>query len=194
MSGNDAGSGGEDEVEIEPDNEEYEVLPLSPIRKLEKRIDELEEQKQVGDAKGFMREIMDLVKANQRMVEEIVRSNNELTNELEKIPGKINEVTGQWKEFLDILKRGGEGGVSTGASEDLGKLVELNKSLIDKNEEMVKSMKDLQKSIKSSRTPKVRVKSNRSEEREGRRPEGRRSSRRERESPRARLKKKREGE
>jgi len=154
----------EDEVEIEPeDDEEYEVVPLSPIRKLEKRIDEIEEKKDVGDAKGMVREVMDLVKANQKMVDDMVESNNELRKELEKIPEKINEVTDQWDEFLEILKKGGqETGGGMGASKDVKELVDLNKDLIEKNEEIVESMKSLKRSVRGNigggSSPKVRVK------------------------------------
>ncbi len=178
----------EDEVEIEPDDEEYEVVPLSPIRKLEKRIDELEEKKDVGNAKGVFNEVLDLVKANQRMVEEMVKSNSELRRELEKLPGKIDKVTEQWDEFLDILKRGEEeqkqaSGVSKELSGEMKKLVELNENLIKKNEEMVESMRSMKRSIRGNvgggkKNPKVRVKKNSEESRsEKNRPkQGRRKS------------------
>ena len=186
----------EDEVEIEPDDDEYEVVPLSPIRKLEKRIDELEERKDVGGTKGLVLEVMDLIKANQRMVDEIVKSNNDLRRELEELPGKIDEVTEQWSEFLDILKRGEESqpesAVSEGISQDMKKLVELNKNLIEKNEEMVDSIVSLKESMRGKAgdgsSPKVRVKKN--SRSPGRDQAGNRSERRDsrRGNPRVKIK------
>jgi uncharacterized coiled-coil DUF342 family protein len=164
----------EDEVEIEADEEEYEVVPLSPIRKLEKRIDELEEQRQTGDMRGLVREVMDLVKSNQQMVDEIVKSNNELRRELEKIPEKVDQVLDQWEEFLEILEEGektvssGGEGVPQDFSEKLGKLIEQNSSLLESNQELVDSMKSFKRGMRGSssvsksrsKNPKLRIKRN----------------------------------
>lgn len=167
----------EDEVEIEADDEEYEVVPLSPIRKLEKRIDELEEKKETKGGTEFVQEMMSLIKANQRMVEEMVKSNNDLRNELSGLPKKIEEVTNQWKEFLEILEKGVGAGASLGgeeASSDLQQLVELNKDLIEKNEQVVDSLQSLERSLEGGSV-------------------GGRESRNERESPRVRVRRERSG-
>lgn len=174
-------------MEIEPENEEYEVVPLSPIRKLEKRIDQLEGEKEVGNTKAIVNEVMDLVKSNQQMVDEIVKSNDELRKELEKIPEKVDEILGQWEEFLEALRKGSEKmereGPSENISKKMDKLIEENKSmgeiteqnkkmdkLIEQNGELIDSMKSLKRAVKGSRSlsksrgssksssPKVRIK------------------------------------
>lgn len=163
----------EDEIEIEPEGEDYEVVPLSPIRKLEKRIEEIEQDKRSGSMEELMRELMDLVKSNQHMVDEIVKADNELRNELQKIPEKINEVTEQWNEFLEVLKNSSSTGMGGGSSPELGdkldKLIEQNSALLEKNEEVADSIKSLKKkgggrslktssSSKSSKSPRLRIK------------------------------------
>ncbi|MFP4046058.1 MAG: hypothetical protein ACLFS3_03285 [Candidatus Aenigmatarchaeota archaeon] len=164
----------EDEIEIEPENEDYEIVPLSPIRKLEKRIEEVEQNRRSGNMEELMRELMDLVKSNQHMVDEIVKADNELRNELEKIPEKINEVTEQWNEFLEVLKSssGAEmgGGASPEMAEKLDKLIEQNSALLEKNEEIVDSIKSLKKRTssrsrssggsfgQSGKSPRLRIK------------------------------------
>lgn len=151
----------EDEVEIEPD-EEYEVVPLSPIRKLERRIEKLEERKSTGDTQNLINEVMDLVKSNQQMVNEVVKSNDELRRELQRIPEKVDEVLDQWEEFLRMLRRGEERGVpgaDYGLSEKIDKLIEQNEEMVDSMRSLSRSMRSAQPSgSKRSGSPKLRIK------------------------------------
>lgn len=150
----------EDEIEIESD-EEYQVMPLSPIRKLEKRIEDLEKQKESGEYKGIIREVMSLVKSNQQIVDEIVKSNNELRRELEKIPSKVDQVLDQWEQFLEILKEGEKHTAYQKSNQTTEKLEEL----IELNEELLESMDSIETGLKSkgsssSGSPKLRIKKN----------------------------------
>ncbi len=160
----------EDEVEIEASDEEYEVIPLSPIRKLEKRIDELETKKSKMESKSFVNEMMELIKANQRMVERMVESNSQLRAELERLPGKIDQVTDQWKEFLELLKKGGGIDSSEERSPEVQELLELNKSLIQKNEDIVESLKSLENNMQKGEEPEPVASDQRRERKDRRSP------------------------
>lgn len=150
-----------DEIEIESD-EEYEVMPLSPIRKLEKRIEDLEKEKESGEYKGIIREVMSLVKSNQQMVDEIVKSNNELRLQLEKIPRKVDQVLDQWEEFLDILeeseKQSRYSQQDNITSEKLEKLIELNQELLESMDSIKKGIKFRVSGGSESGGPKLRIK------------------------------------
>ena len=86
------------------EREEYELIPISPLRKLEKRIEELEARKAAIDIKEFLKEIVDIVKMNQSLVNELVKANDALRIELSKLPGKIEEVTKSINELIGYIK------------------------------------------------------------------------------------------
>jgi len=69
------------EVELGTEDENYEVIPLSPIRRLEERIKKLEKEREGFAYQGFMREILDLIQSNQKLVDEIVKANDQLRDE-----------------------------------------------------------------------------------------------------------------
>jgi len=138
------------------EDDEYEVIPIGPIKKLEEKINKIARERESTSYTGFMREILELVQSNQRLVDEIVKSNDELRDELSKIPGKIDELLESWKEFINLLKESGGGESSSGMQNDkIEELIELNK-------EMLKTMKTTKPSpfheIKTNKTyPRIRL-------------------------------------
>ncbi|RLJ02862.1 MAG: hypothetical protein DRP11_02495 [Candidatus Aenigmatarchaeota archaeon] len=135
-------------MEIEG-GEDFEVVPLSPVRRLEKRLAKLEEERQGLEARGLIREVMSLVKSNQAMVDEIVKSNDNLREELAKIPKKIDELLGTWKEFLEMLKKIGTEESTEGLKDRFDKLLEQNRMIIEGNEKMLEALEDLKRVTKS---------------------------------------------
>jgi len=86
------------------EEEEYEVIPTSPLRSLEKRMNQLEDSSSSSETRRLIEQIIELIKANQRVIDDIVKSDAELRNEISKIPGKIDELLGAMNEFVDMLK------------------------------------------------------------------------------------------
>ena len=144
------------DVEIQSDD--YEVIPLSPIRKLEERIRKMEREKEGFAYESFMREILELIQSNQKLVDEIVKANDELRDELAKIPGKIDEMLKAWKEFIDILKEVGSAeATASSLTEQFNKLIEQNREML----EAIKSLKARTRTsigIESPKYPKIRIK------------------------------------
>ena len=149
--------------DIEIQSDDYEVIPLSPIRKLEERIRKMEREKEGFAYESFMREILELIQSNQKLVDEIVKANDELREELSKIPGKIDEMLKAWREFIDILKEVG----STEAT--ASSLTEQFNRLVEQNKEMLEAIKSLKSRTRVSTTglgletvtakyPKIRLK------------------------------------
>ncbi len=123
------------EVEIESDD--YEVVPVGPIRRLEERIKKMEKDKEGFAYESFMREILELIQSNQKLVDEIVKANDSLRDELARIPGKIDELLKAWREFIEILKEVG-GAESTSAN-----ITKQFNTLMEQNQQMLESMKTL---------------------------------------------------
>ena len=145
------------DVEIQSDD--YEVIPLSPIRKLEERIRKMEREKEGFAYESFMREILELIQSNQKLVDEIVKANDELREELSKIPGKIDEMLKAWKEFIDILKEVGSAeATASSLTEQFNKLIEQNREML----EAIKSLKARARTgtvgIETVKYPKIRIK------------------------------------
>ena len=120
---------------VESDESEYELIPMSPIRRLEKRLERLESSSAI-DSRSIFREIIDIVRMNQQVVDELVKSTNSLKIELSKLPAKLDELIMNLKEIISFIK-------SSGEEEVAGVTKETMKPLIDKMDEMVKTNKAL---------------------------------------------------
>jgi len=87
------------------EDDDYEVVPTSPIRRLERRLSKVESSSSGSEVGRLIEQIIELVKSNQRVVDDVIKSDAELRNEISKIPGKIDELLSGMGEFLDLLKR-----------------------------------------------------------------------------------------
>ncbi|MEM5799419.1 MAG: hypothetical protein QXZ43_02020 [Candidatus Aenigmatarchaeota archaeon] len=136
--------------------EEFEIIPVSPIRRLEKRIERLETFS-VEDPKSIFRDIIEIVRMNQQIVDELAKSNDALRIELSKIPGRLDELITDMKELIAFIKASGEV-EQTGLSPDIMKqvvekleaLVNINKSFAEKNEAMIELLDEVNKRLKRS--------------------------------------------
>ncbi|UCG95281.1 MAG: hypothetical protein JSV92_04535 [archaeon] len=144
--------------QVEIDSDDYEVVPVGPIRKLEERIRKMESDREGFAYESFMREILELIQSNQKLVDEIVKANDELRDELAKIPGKIDELLGTWKEFIEVLKEvGGAEASSASMMEQFNKLMEQNQEMLDS----IKSMRSRRSSEgigAPKKYPKIKIK------------------------------------
>ena len=134
------------------DYEEYELIPMSPIRRLEKRIDRVESN---TGSQELIREIIDIVRMNQQMVDELARSNDALRIELSKLPAKIDELVNNMKEIVSFIKSSGEEetvGITKEAMKPLvGKfdeMIQTNKAMSEKSDSMLELLDDISKKLK----------------------------------------------
>lgn len=145
----------EEEVEISEGRGDYEVLPVTPIHKLEKRIKYLEEAGTVPQLQSLIGQIIELVRGNQQLVDQVVRADAELRNELSRLPGKLDELITTIKSFLNLVKIAGEEEVRGVSPESLKpltdqfqKMLEQNQKLIEGNQAILESIESLGKKIK----------------------------------------------
>ena len=136
--------------------DEYEIIPTSPLRRLEKRIAELESSSSSSEIQKLTEEIIELIKSNQRIIDDIVKSDAELRNEISKIPGKIDELIGNMNEFMELLKTSATEETVTDISKDVMKplvnkmdeLIEQNKKSLEVNQAALTTLGILDKRLK----------------------------------------------
>jgi hypothetical protein len=117
------------------DDEEYEVIPTSPIRRLEKRLSRIETTTSSSEIQRLVEQIIELIKSNQRVIDDIIKSDAELRNEVSKVPAKIDGLVDKMDEFLELLKASATEETVSEASKDM--MV----PLVKKMEEMIEATK-----------------------------------------------------
>ncbi|MCD6477252.1 MAG: hypothetical protein J7K26_03810 [Candidatus Aenigmarchaeota archaeon] len=144
-----------DEVELSETKEGYEIIPVTPLRRLQKRVEVLEKAGTIPQLQSLITQIIELVKTNQNIINEIVKANSDLRIELSKIPKKIDELIETMKDFMDLIETAGsEEIVGPGTEsikpliEEIKKLSEENKKLIENNTAIMEALETINKKIK----------------------------------------------
>jgi len=134
--------------------DEYELVPVTPMRRLEKRVDRLESSTPI-DTRGIMADVIEIVRMNQMLVDELAKANDALRIELSRLPGKLDEVISQLKELISFIKASGEeeaAGVTQEAMkpvvDKLDEIVKTNKQLSEKNDSLLELLDQIGKRLK----------------------------------------------
>jgi len=101
------------------DYEEYEVIPTSPIRNLEKRISKVESTSSSSETRRLIEQIIELIKSNQRIIDDVIKADAELRDEISRIPGKIDDLLMGMHEFMELLKTSATEDTVTNISKDM---------------------------------------------------------------------------
>jgi methyl-accepting chemotaxis protein len=137
-------------------DDEYEIIPTSPLRRLEKRISQVESSSSTSETQRLIEQIIELIKSNQRIVDDIVKSDSELRDEMSKMPGKIDELLSSMHEFMEILKTSATEDTVTDISKDVmqplvGKMTEMieqNKKTVEVGQATLTSLGIIDKRLK----------------------------------------------
>lgn len=113
--------------------EEYEVIPTSPVRRLEKRISKMESLSSSAETRRLIEQIIELIKSNQRIIDDVVKADAELRNELSAIPGKVDELIANMGEFIDLLKASASEEVASISKDALDPLLKKITELVEQN-------------------------------------------------------------
>ncbi len=142
------------------DDEEFELIPLSPVRRLEKRIDKLENTSGGVDVREFFRELVAIIRMNQEIVGELAKSSDALRIELAKLPAKLDDVTRGLNELLSYIRAAAVEETSQIAPESfipfvekLDQLVETNKKILENNENTSSVLESIEKKLKPPLAP-----------------------------------------
>ncbi len=142
------------------EDEEFELIPMSPVRRLERRIDKLENTSGGVDVREFFRELVAIIRMNQEIVDELAKSSDALRIELSKLPGKLDDVTRNLNELLTYI-RSAAAEESTQISstafqplvDKLDVLIETNKKIIENDENVSGLLESIEKKFKSPPLP-----------------------------------------
>lgn len=144
------------ETQIGQDSD-YEVVPLTPIRKLEKKIENLEASKTMTNMERFMDKVIDMVELNQKLVDDVVESNQGLREDLGVMIGKMDSLTDKIDEFVTMIKQAGqteqEGAVTKEVAEKvvaplIDKMDEMHKREIETQTNMIALLDNIEKRLK----------------------------------------------
>lgn len=145
-------------MHTEEKHDEYELVPMSPLRRMEKRI-ELLEQSGTMDGKEFYREMVDIIRMNQQIVDELAKANDALRIEISKLPARMEELISSMKELISFIKASATEEISMGTDSSrpinskLEELVETNKKIVENNQAVLGVLEDLGKKLTMPRPP-----------------------------------------
>lgn len=133
-------------------DEEFELIPVSPLRKLEKRIEQLE-AKSSFTGQELYKEMIEIIRMNQQIVDQLVKANDALRIELSKLPLKLDELIKNLNELISFIKASAEEETKPATdlkplTEKLDKLVKINTKLAEDNEALLSTLDELSKKLK----------------------------------------------
>lgn len=125
------------------EEEEYELVPISPIRRLERRLDKLETGEAGITGKDFFKELVAIVRMNQQLVDELAKANDALRIEVARLPPKLDNLVEDLNELISFIK-------ATAAEEaGVGEPPESLKPLLEKMDKLIEGNKKISESYKS---------------------------------------------
>ncbi len=146
---------------VEKDAGEFELIAVSPLRKLEKRIDELETSKGTNMTE-FYREMVDIIKMNQQIVDELAKANDALRIELSRLPSRMEELIAKMDEIISFIKAAAteENHASAGdmkpIADKLDQLIETNKKVAESNEDVMDLLEDMSRKVSRPSLPPLK--------------------------------------
>ena len=81
--------------------EEYELIPLSPVRKLEKRVNRLERSTTSGE---MLAELMDIIKTNQQVVDNMAKANTAMIERIRDMTDSVNKMLIKMDDFISRIE------------------------------------------------------------------------------------------
>ncbi|MBS3054224.1 MAG: hypothetical protein J4431_01680 [Candidatus Aenigmarchaeota archaeon] len=112
--------------------EEYELVPIGPIRKLERKIEQMES---FGGGEST-KALIEVVKSNQSIVDEMIKVNSDLVDRVAKLMESVNALNENLTGFMQKLELASETDV-----EEAGKKSDENAAKV--NEKLAKLEKRL---------------------------------------------------
>ncbi|MFH1237590.1 MAG: hypothetical protein V1648_04275 [Candidatus Aenigmatarchaeota archaeon] len=115
-------------------DDEFEIIPTSPLRRLEKRIEKVEGGSYSSEVNRLIEQVVDLIKSNQKIIDSSIKANNDLIGEVSKLPKKMDDLILEMREFMKLLKISAEEEeVSNVSKEVMSPLVDKLSELINQN-------------------------------------------------------------
>ena len=131
-------------------------MALTPIRRLERRLDAMETVKSTNNLEKFIDKVMDMVELNQKIVEDMVRSNQATREDVGVLVGKLDTLQAKISGFVDMIQTAAESDVAQTAAdstaETLKPLVErledMSNQTKETNAQLVQSLENIEKLLR----------------------------------------------
>ncbi|MEM5773321.1 MAG: hypothetical protein QXL86_03840 [Candidatus Aenigmatarchaeota archaeon] len=145
--------------------EEFEIVPLSPLRRLEKRIEKLESVSPAVDVKEIFKEVVDVLRMNQQIVNELSKSNDALRLELSKLTIKLEDLTTKLNELISFVKAAAteegfqlEDEATKSLAGKISELIESNRRIAQSNETMISILEEIERKLTRPLPPPIPLK------------------------------------
>jgi predicted transcriptional regulator len=140
------------------DQEEYELIPVSPLRRLEKRIEGLETASPGVNVQEIFKEVLEIVRMNQELVDELAKANDALRIEISKLPAKMDDLINNLNELISFIKASATEEVPTGESyrpivDKLEELIQTNKKIAEGNQTVLNALEEMNEKLKKPLPP-----------------------------------------
>lgn len=116
--------------------DEYELIPVNPIRKMEKRLEKIEK---TGTSTEMIKELISVVKTNQNIVDDIVKVNSEMISKVSELTNSVGKMSGKINDFMERLEVAEPGAVGTEEEEKTTAVDNVGKRL-DKMEKRINAL------------------------------------------------------
>lgn len=166
-------------------DEDYEVVPVGPIRKLERRLDEVQKQAEQSSGSGshdeLVSDVLDIMKSNQKIVNDMTQSTHELKNAVEDLTHKMDETIDNMNAFMDLLNEASEMDMEGEIVSDMegriaeaigNKMDEVARNMQESNEEVVSQINDLNETIRKSYASRQGIQASNRPQRSGQNQQG----------------------
>lgn len=87
------------------EEEEYEIVPVGPLRRMEKRMEKIEKGTTSTD---MVKELIEVVRTNQKIIDEVVKINSEMINRVSDLATHVSQLNERMTDFLDRVEVSGE--------------------------------------------------------------------------------------
>lgn len=125
--------------------DDFELVPITPVRKLEREIQSLKSQmKSSPDQSALVNQIVEILRMNQAIVDQLSTKQGELINRINETNQKLDKLADSINRLVEELVSGAEEEVGAAASpatdERLEKIMEQNNALINSLNVIAKEM------------------------------------------------------
>ena len=141
------------------DDASYEIIPITPIKKLEDRMEKMESVGSSVNLQSLINQIIELIRSNQKIVNDIIQANSGLRTELSKLPPKIDEMVVSMNKFLSMVEAAGREEIMAPQQqanaemmkpvvEELRKISEQNQKMVENNQAVMDELNKMSKRLK----------------------------------------------
>ncbi len=119
-------------------SDEYELVPLNPIRRLERKIEELEK----NGSHGLNDQIIEMIKTNQKIVDDLAKMNVDTVKSITELKGSIQTLVDKLSNFLERIDV-----VEEEPTKETNKLIEENKKLLESHQQLLEKIEKIERKV-----------------------------------------------